>query len=94
MSMKVAMIGLGKLGLPVSVAMAKNGAEVAGFDVNARLADEIEWGSTGLYEPGLQEDLKDVIDSGALRVARSFEDAVRDSEIIFKIGRASCRERV
>ncbi len=41
---KIAVIGLGYVGLPVAVAFARSGAPVVGFDINAKRIDELKAG--------------------------------------------------
>ncbi|MGB9654920.1 MAG: 3-hydroxyacyl-CoA dehydrogenase NAD-binding domain-containing protein, partial [Pseudolabrys sp.] len=39
-SRKIAVIGLGYVGLPVAVAFARSGARVVGFDIDRKRVDE------------------------------------------------------
>ena len=41
---KIAVIGLGYVGLPVAVAFAKSGAPVVGFDIDRKRVDELRSG--------------------------------------------------
>ena len=41
---KIAVIGLGYVGLPVAVAFGRSGAQVIGFDVDRRRIDELRAG--------------------------------------------------
>lgn len=43
-SRKLAVIGLGYVGLPVAVAFARSGASVVGFDINAQRIGELKSG--------------------------------------------------
>lgn len=45
--MNVAMLGLGKLGLPVSCAMVQKGHSVCGYDVVPELRESLKKGVTG-----------------------------------------------
>lgn len=47
---KIAVIGLGYVGLPVAVAFAETGAEVVGFDVNAERVTELKSGHDRTHE--------------------------------------------
>jgi UDP-N-acetyl-D-galactosamine dehydrogenase len=59
---KIAVIGLGYVGLPVAVAFARSGAPVVGFDINARRISELRSGidrtrevdNADLAHPGLR----------------------------------------
>lgn len=80
--MRVAMMGLGKLGLPVSCAMTKMGHKVYGYDINPELTEQLKRGDCLYYEPNINNILKESLQNG-LTICDSVEDAVRDAEIIF-----------
>src|SRR5882757_4366449 len=42
---KIAVIGLGYVGLPVAVAFARSGVPVVGFDINSKRIDELRSGN-------------------------------------------------
>jgi UDPglucose 6-dehydrogenase len=52
--MRVAVIGLGKLGAPLAAVLASKGNEVLGVDVNARAVELLNEGRAPVGEPGLQ----------------------------------------
>lgn len=62
----VAFVGLGYIGLPTAVVMANNGLNVIGVDVVQSKVDMINQGKVTIVEPGLEEQLKQVIDAGTL----------------------------
>lgn len=80
--MKVAMIGLGKLGLPVSCAMVQKGHEVCGYDIVPELREQLKRGETSLYEPNLSNILKQSLENG-LEICNTVYDAVKEAQIIF-----------
>ena len=43
--MKIAVVALGKIGLPLAVQFAKKGHEVIGCDVNATTVDQVNAGT-------------------------------------------------
>jgi UDPglucose 6-dehydrogenase len=53
--MRVAVVGLGKLGAPLAAVLASKGNDVLGVDVNQRAVDLVETGRAPVEEPGLQE---------------------------------------
>lgn len=53
--MKIAVVGLGKLGSVIAAVYAAAGHEVVGVDVNPTLVTEINNGRAPVQEPGLQE---------------------------------------
>lgn len=79
------MIGLGKLGLPVAVAMAMRGAEVVGFDINGSRMNsdpkpELERGPQN--EGHYNEWLSSVVDSENLSF-KDFETVILETDLIF-----------
>ena len=80
--MKVGFIGLGKLGLPVSVAMVHKGHEVFGFDIDSTKRSLYRRGKANFFEPEIDSKLQNALHSG-LHIVDSVKDAVRHSEIVF-----------
>jgi UDPglucose 6-dehydrogenase len=64
--MNLAVIGLGKLGLPLAALQAKN-HNVIGVDTNINAVNLINSGYSPIKEPGLDELLKSVVQRGHLR---------------------------
>ena len=52
---KVAVIGLGYIGLPTALFYAMRGMHVMGIDTNAALVDELKRGKISIHEEGLNE---------------------------------------
>jgi UDP-N-acetyl-D-mannosaminuronic acid dehydrogenase len=63
---EICVVGLGSIGLPTAVIMARAGHSVTGVDVNAALLESVNAGETRLDEPDLPEMLAAVVKSGAL----------------------------
>ena len=63
---RVAVIGLGYVGLPLAVEIAKSGLPVVGIDVNQEKVDEIGRGVTALTDVKTEE-LQQVVSSGKLK---------------------------
>jgi UDPglucose 6-dehydrogenase len=53
--MRVAVVGLGKLGAPLAAVLASKGNDVLGIDVNPEAVRRLEEGVAPVDEPGLQE---------------------------------------
>ena len=62
----VAFIGLGYIGLPTAVVMANHGLEIIGVDVIQDKVDAINRGEVTIVEPGLEEQLKQAVESRKL----------------------------
>src|SRR5205809_7718695 len=53
--MRIAIVGLGKLGAPQAAVMASKGNDVVGVDVNPTAVELVNNGRAPVLEPGLQE---------------------------------------
>jgi UDP-N-acetyl-D-mannosaminuronic acid dehydrogenase len=73
--MKICTVGLGYIGLPTSIMFAKYGVDVVGVDVNESVIESLNSGKIHIEEPGLQEALEEVIDSGKFRASTTPESA-------------------
>ena len=81
----VAIVGLGKIALPLAVQFAQSGARVAGYDIDPARVAEINAGHNPLAgEPGL-EALPALVAAGVLRATADARDAVVDAEVIVLI---------
>lgn len=78
--MRVGWLGLGKIGLPIALCLAKHGGhEVTGYDVR-----EWPWHVlNGEAVPPQEEALAGLLDPGAIRRAGSVAQLVEHSDIIF-----------
>jgi len=56
--LKIAVIGLGRVGLPFSLVLAENGFEVIGIDINSGLIEALKAKKAPFYEPKLPEYLE------------------------------------
>jgi UDP-N-acetyl-D-mannosaminuronic acid dehydrogenase len=61
--MKISILGLGYIGLPTSIILAKAGHDVYGFDVNKKVIDKLNTGKIHIVENNLQEAYKEVFKS-------------------------------
>lgn len=59
-------VGLGYIGLPTAVVIAKSGVRVTGVDVNATLVASINAGTCPIVEPGLPEALAALVANGSI----------------------------
>lgn len=81
--MDIAVIGLGKIGLPLAVQYASRGHLVIGADINAAVVDDVNAGREpfpGEFDLGVR--LRSAVDAGSLVAVPSTEDAVRSSETV------------
>ncbi|GAA3693513.1 nucleotide sugar dehydrogenase [Zhihengliuella alba] len=81
--MKIAVIALGKIGLPLAVQFATKGHEVVGVDVNQRVVDLVNAGTEPFPgESQLQEKLSETVGSGALRATTDYADAIPGADAV------------
>ncbi|MDA4126123.1 MAG: UDP-glucose/GDP-mannose dehydrogenase family protein [Thaumarchaeota archaeon] len=79
----VAVVGLGYVGLCSAVVFADRGFRVKGLEIDRKRVRMINRGSTPIHEPGLKGMLKTALRSGRLSLTSSYEDALRDSNMVF-----------
>ena len=81
--MKIAVIALGKIGLPLAVQFANKGHQVIGCDVNQKTVDLINAGTEPFPgEAHLQDYLSKVVKNGNLIATTDTQDAVSKSEAV------------
>ncbi len=78
---RVAVIGLGYVGLPLAVAFARAGFPVTGVDVDERKVAALNAGRSYIGDAS-DEDLRPYVASGRLRATTDY-DALRDADAIF-----------
>lgn len=81
--MRVAMIGLGKLGLPCSIAMAQCGHEVYGYDIDEDKRAQYRQGYTDIYEPDIGQKLEEALQDGLYLCDSVGEVMLSCPEIVF-----------
>jgi UDP-N-acetyl-D-mannosaminuronic acid dehydrogenase len=82
-ALKIAVVGLGWMGLPTACLYADAGAQVIGADMNPRVVERINKGEPPIDEIGLPVMLKKAIRAGKFKATTSTEDAIASSDIIF-----------
>lgn len=82
--MHLAVIGLGFVGLPLSLSYAMKGARVWGIDVLSSLVDDINQGRSHLIEnyngKTMTEILREQLDSGRFRATTSYQEAAQETD--------------
>src|SRR5207247_1817581 len=79
--MKVSVFGLGYVGSVSAAALAADGHDVIGVDVNAEKVAAVNGGRSPIVEPGLEELLARVAAEGRLRATTDTARAVAASEV-------------
>lgn len=86
MSAQVAVVGLGKIGLPLAVQIAGKGLRVRGADHNPVVADLVAGGRAPFPgEPGLAERLRDVVSAGLLSAGTDTTAATAASDVVIVV---------
>jgi nucleotide sugar dehydrogenase len=83
--MNVSIIGVGKMGLPIAVWIASQGAKVWACDQNRAVIEAIEAGRPDVDEPGVRELLAEVLAAGRLLATSDTAKAVADSDAVIVI---------
>lgn len=80
---RLAVIGLGYVGLPVASLLAKSGFNVLGVEIRSERVEKINLGNCPIEgeEPGLAELLAEVIHGGQLRATAHYKD-LKDRDVI------------
>lgn len=75
--MKIAVIGMGKIGLPLAVQFASKGHEVFGVDVQQGVVDVINSGHEPFPgEAHLEEKLNELVPAGKLKATTDYSEAI------------------
>ena len=81
--MRITVIGTGYVGLVSGACLAEVGNEVMCIDVDARKIDMLNAGKIPIYEPGLEEIVKNNVAAGRLSFTTDIEKSVNYGEIQF-----------
>lgn len=81
--MRIAVVALGKIGLPLAVQFASSGHEVIGVDVNQKAVDTINAGIEPFPgEAELQERLSELVPTGRLRATTDYAEAIPGADAV------------
>ena len=86
---EVAVIGLGRIGLPLAVSFADHGLNVLGIDKDAERLQAVRDAQMPFEEPGAQDALQRVRAAGRLVVSDSVADAAAAEHIVITLGTPS-----
>ncbi len=86
--MRVAVVGLGRIGLPLAARFASKGASVIGCDLNPAVIEAVNSGSSPVGgEPGLEELVREGHVAGSLTATSDTSAAVSESDVVVVIVR-------
>ena len=81
--MRIAVVALGKIGLPLAVQFADMGHEVVGVDVNTNTVETVNQGKEPFPgEAHLAEKLSELVPAGKLRATTDYADAIPEADAI------------
>jgi UDP-N-acetyl-D-mannosaminuronic acid dehydrogenase len=86
MPLSVAVIGLGRVGLPLALTFADCGLRVVGVDRDEVHLETIRSGRMPFHETGTQELLEHVLASGRLELTQRSQDAAAADHIVLTLG--------
>ena len=82
-TLRVCVVGIGRIGLPTALSFAKSGLQTIGVDINENLVSTINSGIFPLKdEPGYGEIFNDVIKNKMFSATTKIEDAIPNSDLI------------
>lgn len=81
--MKIAVVGTGYVGLVTAACFAELGHDVTGVDIDAAKVEKLKKGESPIYEPGLEELLKQGLASKRLSFTTDLPAALPHVEIVF-----------
>src|SRR4051795_1520605 len=82
----VAVIGLGRVGLPLALSFADRGLDVIGVERVPATLEAIEAARMPFHETGTQELLERVSASGRLRLTQHVQDAAEADHVVLTLG--------
>jgi len=83
--MRVAVVGAGKMGLPLACQFARRGAHVVACDVRSEVVEAINRAVSPIEEPGIQELLSEMVREGRLSASTNTSAAVAESDVVVVI---------
>ena len=81
--MKIAVVGTGYVGLVTAACFAELGHDVTGVDIDAAKVEKLKRGESPIFEPGLEELLKQGLASKRLAFTTDLAAALPHVEIVF-----------
>src|SRR3954467_11315923 len=86
MAVSTAIVGLGRIGLPLALSFADRGIDVVGIDKERPLLETVGSGRMPFEETGAQELLERVLPGGHLKLTESIADAGSCDYIVLTLG--------
>ena len=81
--MKIVVIGTGYVGLVTGTCFAEMGNNVVCVDIDQEKIESLKQGVIPIYEPGLENLVKQNYKKGTLHFTSTLKDAMKDAELAF-----------
>ncbi|MEA2411949.1 MAG: UDP-N-acetyl-D-mannosaminuronic acid dehydrogenase, partial [Thermoleophilaceae bacterium] len=85
MATSVAIVGLGRVGLPLALSFADRGLDVVGIDKDPSVLQAISERRMPFHETGTQELLEQVVESGRLELSERLPAAAAADHIVLTL---------
>lgn len=89
MDLDVAVVGVGRVGLPLALAFADRGLKTLGVDAQTEIVETVSAGRMPFFEPGADEILARVREQGRLEMTSEVAQAARARHIVLTLGTPS-----
>jgi UDPglucose 6-dehydrogenase len=83
MSMRIAVIGTGYVGLVTSGVFSHLGHQVIGLDIDQAKIAKLRQGKITIYEPGLESLIKQGLKTKRLQFTTNYPEAIKGAELVF-----------
>ena len=82
-TLRVCVVGIGRIGLPTALSFAKAGLQTIGMDINEQLVDSLNQGNFPLKdEPGYEDIFNSVRKNGNFSATTDINEAISKSNVI------------
>ena len=81
--MKIAIVGTGYVGLVTGTCFSETGLTVTCIDIDKRKIDMLNNGEVPIYEPGLDDMIKNNVEKDRLFFTTDIKEGIKDAEAIF-----------
>ena len=79
----IAVLGLGRVGLPLASVYGTKGIRVIGVDINQKRVEAVNKGICPFYDPPLQETLEKAVKAGNLTAVTTLDEIKENLDVIF-----------